>query len=171
MGRGLVDVLDQGADPEGVRESTAAFREALRLTSTALSMLPCDPELTRVKIHETLAEWADVSGLRDLMKLLGDGRSRVRSGVVASLSKIGDRNALVPLLRLHALEGPVSSSGEQEMKAAFREIVRREGVGRDDTLFARLKEEERATLERLYPSKLKTSNGNGSSPTVRVNGK
>jgi HEAT repeat protein len=123
--------------------------------------LPWDPELTRVKIHETLAEWGDLSGLKDLVRMLGDGRGRVRNGVVASLAKIGDRSVLVPLLRLHAIEAPVSSSGEQDIKEAFREIVRREGIAKDDPIFAKVTDEERATLERLFPSKLKVGNGNG----------
>lgn len=131
---------------------------------------PVDPELTRVRIHETLAEWGDRGGLKDLMKLLGDGRGRVRMGVVGSLRQIGDRTSLVPLLRLHALELPVSSSGEQEIKEAFREIVRREGLAKEDPAFAKLTEAERATLERLFPSKLKATNGNGThtKPTERV---
>jgi HEAT repeat protein len=121
----------------------------------------CDPELVRVKIHEMLADWHDRGGLDDLMKLLGDGRGRVRNGVVSALSEIGDRTALVPLLRLHAIEEPVSSSGEQEIKEAFREIVRRENVARDDAIFAKLGEAERARLEKLYPTKLKSGNGSG----------
>lgn len=121
----------------------------------------CDPELVRVKIHEMLADWHDRSGLDDLMKMLGDGRSRVRNGVVSSLADIGDRTALVPLLRLYPMEANVSSSGAQEIKEAFREIVRREHVAKDDAIFAKLGEEERATLERLHSSKTANGNGNG----------
>ncbi len=43
MGRGVVGDLNRGADPAGVRESTATFREELRLSSTALSVLQRNP--------------------------------------------------------------------------------------------------------------------------------
>lgn len=168
----LVDALNKlGEKRAAVVLKDVLKRLAVMEKQKGSDALPCDPELTRVRIHETLAEWTDTSGLKDLLKLLGDGRSRVRSGVVASLAKIADRSALVPLLRLYLVEGPVSSSGQQEIKGAFRDIVRRESLPKDDPIFSRLKEHERASLERIYPSKLKAANGNGTPPAPRANPK
>lgn len=158
----LVDALNKLGDKRAAPALAEALKKIAALQNEKREKpLSSDPELVRVRIHETLAEWGDPSGVKDLMKLLGDGRSRVRMGVVGSLAKLGDKTALVPLLRLHALEAPVSSSGEQDIKAAFREILKRQNVTADDLVFAKLKDDERATFERLFPSKLKATNGNG----------
>ena len=158
----LVDALNKLRDKRAAPALAETLKKIFALQQEKREKpLASDPELVRVRIHETLAEWGDASGLKDLMKLLGEGRSRVRMGVVGSLARLGDKSALVPLIRLHALEAPVSSSGEQDIKAAFREILRRQNVLADDPIFAKLKDDERATFERLFPSKLKATNGNG----------
>jgi len=108
-------------------------------------------EAAKVKIHRILANLGEKGGLEDLLAMLGDGRRRVRDGVVDALTRVGDRRALVPLVRLYDIEEHVSFSGAQFIKEAFREIVRREHVTADDKEFAALEPNERPLLEKLLP--------------------
>jgi HEAT repeat protein len=106
-------------------------------------------EAAKVRIHRILADLGEKGGLEDLLRMLADGRRRVRDGVVAALARIGDRRALVPLVRLYDIEEHVSSSGAQDVKEAVREICRRERAGAEDRAFADLAATERASLERM----------------------
>jgi HEAT repeat protein len=117
-------------------------------------------EAAKVKIHRILAQLGEKGGLEDLLKMLGDGRKRVREGVVDALTRVGDRRALVPLVRLYDIEEHVSFSGAQFIKEAFREIARREPVAADDRLFKELSPAERAILEKILP-RAKAAAGNG----------
>jgi hypothetical protein len=83
--------------------------------------------------------------------MLGDGRKRVRDGVVEAVTRIGDRRALVPLVRLYDIDEHVTFSGAQFIKEAIREIARREHVTPDDKLFKELTAAERAALDRCVP--------------------
>jgi HEAT repeat protein len=113
-------------------------------------------ELAKVKIHRTLVEFGEKGGLEDLSEMLGDGRKRVRDGVVDAITRIGDRRALVPLVRLYDIDEHVTFSGAQFIKEAIREIARRERVTPDDKLFRDLAPAERAALDRVFP---KSKNG------------
>lgn len=115
-------------------------------------------EAAKVRIHQVLIELGEKGGLQDLLEMLGDGRKRVRSGVVDALARVGDRRALAPLVRLYDIEEHVSYSGAQFIKEAIREIARREHVAADDRLFKELSAAERALLDRVFP---KSKNGNG----------
>lgn len=113
-------------------------------------------ELAKVKIHRALAEFGEKGGLADLLEMLGDGRKRVRDGVVEAVTRIGDRKALVPLVRLYDIDEHVTYSGAQFIKEAIREIARREHVTAEDKLFKELTPVERAALDRVFP---KSKNG------------
>lgn len=115
-------------------------------------------EAAKVRIHRVLAEMGDRGGVEDLLATLGDGRRRVRDGVVQALTRVGDRRALLPLLRLYMVEDDVSLSGAGAIRTAFREIVRREKVADDDPMFQELASAERAVLEKMYP---RSKNGHG----------
>ena len=65
-------------------------------------------ESAKVLIHRLLIDLGEKSGLADLLEMIGDGRKRVRNGVVDALARVGDKRALVPLARLYELEEPVS---------------------------------------------------------------
>jgi len=108
-------------------------------------------EAAKVKIHRILIGFGEKGGLSDLLDMLGDGRKRVRDGVVDGVTRIGDRRALVSLVRLYDIEEHVSFSGAQFIKEAIREIARREKVTADDRLFRDLTAAERAALERVFP--------------------
>jgi HEAT repeat protein len=108
-------------------------------------------ELAKVKIHRALVEFGEKGGLADLLEMLGDGRKRVRDGVVETVTRIGDRRALVPLVRLYDIDEHVTFSGAQFIKEAIREIARREHVTPDDKLFKELTVAERAALDRVFP--------------------
>ena len=113
-------------------------------------------EAAKIKIHRILAGLGEKGGLEDLLAMLGDGRKRVRDGVVDALTRVGDRRALVPLVRLYDIEEHVSFSGAQFIKEAAREIARREHVLADDKMFKDLAPAERAVLEKVLP---KVKNG------------
>jgi HEAT repeat protein len=108
-------------------------------------------EAAKVKIHRVLVHLGEKGGLEDLLETLGDGRKRVRDGVVDVLTRIGDRRALVPLVRLYDIEEHVSFSGAQFIKEAIREIARREKLSPDDRLFRELTPAEKSMLERILP--------------------
>jgi HEAT repeat protein len=112
-------------------------------------------ELAKVKIHRALAETNEKGGLDDLLVLLGDGRKRVRDGVVEAVSRIGDKRALVPLVRLYDIDEHVTYSGAQFIKEAIREIARREHVTPEDKIFKDLTLAERAALDRVFPKSRK----------------
>lgn len=119
-------------------------------------------ETAKVRIHRLLAGLGERGGLDDLLGMLGDGRRRVRDGVVDTLARVGDKRAVAPLVRLHIIEEPVSYSGANVIKEAIRDIARRENVSADDRgLKKDLTAEEKAVLESLL-SRAKNGNGNGS---------
>jgi len=108
-------------------------------------------EAAKIRIHRLLVDLGEKGGAEDLLAMLGDGRRRVRDGVVDALTRVGDRRVLVPLLRLYDIEEHVSFSGAQFIKEAIREIARREHVTPEDRMFRDLAAEEKAALERVFP--------------------
>ena len=112
-------------------------------------------EAAKVKIHRALVEFGEKGGLDDLIEMLGDGRKRVRDGVVETVTRIGDRRTLVPLVRLYDIDEHVTFSGAQFIKEAIREIARREHVTPEDKLFKDLNVAERAALDRVFPKSKK----------------
>jgi HEAT repeat protein len=108
-------------------------------------------EAAKIKIHRILAGLGEKGGLDDLLSLIGDGRKRVRDGVVDALTRVGDLRAVVPLVRLYDIEEHVSFSGAQFIKEAIREIARRERAAADDKRFKDLAPAERAILEKVLP--------------------
>ena len=108
-------------------------------------------EAAKIKIHRALVEFGEKGGLDDLMEMLGDGRKRVRDGIIEAVTRIGDRRALVPLVRLYDIDEHVTFSGAQFIKEAIREIARREHLTAEDRLFKDLTAPERAALDRVFP--------------------
>ncbi len=108
-------------------------------------------ELAKVRIHAILADWNYSEATDDLHSMLGDGRKRLRDGLVPALIRFGDRRALLPLIRLYPIEESVSMSGAGTIRQAFHEIIRRHSVGESDPIFAELAEKERGTFEKLFP--------------------
>lgn len=108
-------------------------------------------ELAKVRIHAILADWNYSAATDDLHSMLGDGRKRLRDGLVDALIPFGDRRALLPLLRLHPIEESVSMSGAGTIRQAFRDIVRRHSVEESEPIFAELTDVERGTFEKLFP--------------------
>lgn len=105
----------------------------------------------KVRIQLILSELGSRAGLEDLLSMLGDGRRRVRDGVVTAIGSTGDRRALIALVRLYAVEDDVSFSNAEDIRDAFREIMRRERVSPDDRIFRELNAPDRATLDKLLP--------------------
>ncbi len=148
----LVDLLGLLRD----RRSVAPLLEQLAKLDRAIKrnhdkqLVHCS-EAAKVRIHRILVELGEKGGLADLLEMLGDGRRRMRDGIVDAITRIGDRRALVPLVRLYDIEEHVSFSGAQFIKEAIREIARREHVASEDKLFKDLSALERAALERVFP--------------------
>lgn len=149
----LVDALEEIDDDRVAPELVALVKKLNAFIRAADDPSAQDAgECTKVEIHRVLSGFGAAGALDDLLSTLGNGKRRVRSGVTEAVAAIGDRRALLPLLKLYMLEAPVSSSGAHEIKHAFREIVRRIGGGPDDEAVKKLNDDERATLERLMPS-------------------
>ena len=153
----FVDLLAQLRDRRAVTpllEQLTKLNVAIQREHNAQLVHCC--EAAKVKIHRALIEFGERGGVDDLTEMLGDGRKRVRDGVVEALTRIGDRRALVPLVRLYDLDEHVTRSGAQFIKEAIREIARRERVTPEDKLFKDLNPAERAALDRVFP---KSRNG------------
>ena len=153
----FVDLLAQLRDRRAVTpllEQLAKLNASVKRNHNPQLVHCC--EAAKVKIHRALIEFGEKGGLDDLTEMLGDGRKRVRDGVVEAVTRIGDRRALVPLVRLYDIDERVAYSGAQIIKEAVREIVRREGVTPEDRLFKDLTPAERDALERVFP---KSRNG------------
>jgi HEAT repeat protein len=153
----FVDILSLLRDRRAAApllEQLAKLNAAIKRNHTAQLVNCC--EAAKVKIHRALAEFGEKGGLQDLLEMLGDGRKRVRDGVVEAMTRIGDRRALVPLVRLYDIDEHVTFSGAQFIKEAIREIARREHVTSEDKLFKDLVPAERAALDRVFP---KSRNG------------
>lgn len=148
----FVDILSVLRDRRAgstLLEQLAKLNTAIKRNHNAQLVHCC--ELAKVKIHRALVELGEKGGLSDLLEMLGDGRKRVRDGVVEVITRIGDRRALVPLVRLYDIDEHVTFSGAQFIKEAIREIARREHVTPDDKLFKDLVPAERAALDRVFP--------------------
>jgi HEAT repeat protein len=132
-------------------EQVAKLNRAIRRNHDK-QLVHCS-EAAKVRIHKVLIDLGEKGGLEDLLEMLGDGRRRVRDGVVETMTRIGDRRALVPLVRLHDIEEHVSWSGAQFIREAIREIARRERLGPEDRIFKDLASAEKASLERVFPKR------------------
>lgn len=153
----FVEILVQLRDRRAAApllEQLAKLNAAIKRNHHAQLVHCC--EAAKVKIHRALVEFGEKGGLEDLLEMLGDGRKRVRDGVVEGITRIGDRRALVPLVRLYDIDEHVTFSGAQFIKEAIREIARREHVTPEDKLFKDLTPAERAALDRVFP---KSKNG------------
>ncbi len=164
----LIEILTTIKDRRTVQpliDQIKKLNKAIRRNGNRVLVDAC--ESSRVLIHRILSGLGERAALHDLLSMLGDGRKRVRDGIVQALARIGDRRALVPLLRLHLIESSISSAGDQAIRETFRDILRREHVAVDDPLFKNLKAGEREALDRLIP-KSKNGNGNGGRPPVKL---
>ena len=156
MVESFVELLAQLRDRRAVTpllEQLAKLNAAIKRHHNPQLVHCC--EAAKVKIHRALIEFGEKSGLEDLTEMLGDGRKRVRDGVVDAISRIGDRRAIMPLVRLYDIDERVTYSGAQLIREAIRAIVRRERVTPEDRLFKDLNPAERAVLERVFPKSRK----------------
>jgi HEAT repeat protein len=146
----FVDLIVQHRDRRGVSALVDQLGKLDAALGRALSpQLQGCCEAAKVRLHRALVSFGEKGGVESLLRMLGDGRRRVRDGVVELLARVGDRRALVPLVRLYDIEEHVSSSGAQAVKEAFREIARRERAASEDKEFRDLAPGERAILDRL----------------------
>ncbi|MEK7449506.1 MAG: hypothetical protein AAB019_08480 [Planctomycetota bacterium] len=109
-------------------------------------------QTARFKIHDLLGEMEAPDGLDDLLILLGDGTKRVPVDIIETLAKVGDRRALVPLIRLYPIESTISEWGARFIKLTFREIVKREKISKFDKMFKVISAEEKKNLDKIFPN-------------------
>jgi len=83
--------------------------------------------------------------------MLGDGSKKVRTEILESIVKIGDRRALAPLLSLYKIVNSDSSSTGQLIRDAFREICKRDKISLQDQVFANVPQEDLRILQKLIP--------------------
>lgn len=114
-------------------------------------------QMVRVKLHYLLGEMNSTAGLDDLLELLGDGNKRVYGEIIETLGKIGNKNALVPLIRLYPIEANISELGSRYIKLTCREIIRREKISKSDHIFDNLSGPEKDTLDKILAG---SKNGN-----------
>lgn len=145
----FVDLLAALRDRRAVRPLLDQLDKLNRAAASNDRQLQQCCESAKVRIHRLLAELGEKGGLEDLLTMLGDGRRRVRDGVVEALARAGDRRAIAPLLRLYDIEEHVSCSGAQNIKEAIREIARRERLSSEDPTFKDLTPQERTLLEHI----------------------
>jgi hypothetical protein len=98
-----------------------------------------------------LFELGDRAGADELLSILGDGRRRLPTDLVDLLARIGKKEALIPLARLHAIEEHVSFAGAHLIREAVRQIAHRERFRINDPLVKRADVADRAALERILP--------------------
>jgi hypothetical protein len=166
----LVEMIGHLADRSAVPvlvKTLVVLRDAgPRLGSESMAAIV---QAARIRVHRALVELGSRDGAEDLLAMVGDGRRRVREEVIDAAARVGDRRFLPPLARLYVteMEQGVSEWHARHARWAFREIIRREHVERDDPVLKELDASAQATLEKLMPKS--RVNGNGTS-RVHVNG-
>ncbi|MDP6957173.1 MAG: HEAT repeat domain-containing protein [Planctomycetota bacterium] len=148
----LIETLYRIEDPsasEPVSRQLIKFSAAIGRNHNNVLVDIC--EQAKVRIHTILVYWNYSAASDDLHSMLGDGRKRVRDGLVNALGRFGDQRALLPLIRLYSIEESVSMSGASTIRQTFRDIIRRHAIGESESLFGTLSEDERGTLEKLFP--------------------
>jgi hypothetical protein len=106
-------------------------------------------QMARMKIHCLLGEMDSAVGFDDLLALLGDGTKRVPGDIIATLAKIGNKQALIPLVRMYPVESEISELGARYIKDTCRAIIRREKISKSDPLFDKLTEPEKDNLGKI----------------------
>lgn len=100
------------------------------------------------EIHEALARAGRTDAIDDLKELVGDGtKRRLYRPLLNAVKLIGDREFLIPLINLHNIE--IFEEDKKLLKRAFRSILRREKIKKDDELFQNLSKDQKKVLE-LY---------------------
>lgn len=154
----LLDALPEGRDPESAAAVASVIRrcrEAMERNGNGALSAIC--QHARIRAHSILGDMGDRSCLDDLVDLCAAEGPHMRPEVIAALHEIGDRRSLVPLL--HSYEAQESGAIREDIRDAFLQIARREGIGFDSPSFADLTASEKAILQKFHP---RPRNGNGS---------
>lgn len=106
-------------------------------------------EDAKEEVHFALASLDSHEALNDLLSMVGTGK-RISIILVQSLAKIGDKRALVPLIKQYIGEKEISSYAENEIKKAFKQIINRCKVAITDSIFDELDDEEKVVLHKLF---------------------
>lgn len=156
----LIRINDKSAAPLLAQRIKLANNEIGRITQSANGSAQNNASLqkkigfyhsVRLKLHDLLGKMKATDAIDDLLLLMGDGRKRVHEDVIETLSKVGDKRALVPLIRLYSVEMGVSELGARYIKLTCREIIRREKVAKSDSIFKELTADEKKVLDDIFP--------------------
>ncbi|NIA31229.1 MAG: hypothetical protein GWP06_15135 [Actinobacteria bacterium] len=105
--------------------------------------------LYKAEILLALARFGVTDILDDLKEMFGDGSNLGFLYVVEAVFRIGDRDFLLPLINLYE-KASDSRSDQFKVKKAFRAIIRREKIRRDDPLFKELSPDKKKSLDSLF---------------------
>lgn len=153
-------LLDVIATSDNGRAARAAALVIDRCAAAAAGQK--DEELTpllqhaRIKAHGLLADLCDRSRLDDLIQMSESEGPHLVPEIIEALREIGDRRAMRPLLRSYRVQESLAL--QDDIREAFLQVMRRENLSADDPFFQGFPEEEKASLQRMFP---RIRNGNG----------
>ena len=105
--------------------------------------------LYKAELLLALARFGVTDILDDLKKTFGDGNNLGLLYVLEAVFQIGDRDFLLPLVNMY--EKAYDSRGDRsKVKKAFRAIIKREKIKRDDPLFKDLPPDKKKSLDSLF---------------------
>ena len=105
-------LLETNTNANTVKDNSDASSHEKQLASEASWRKKLEfYQSVRIKIHHLLGEMDSPDGLDDLLALLGDGNKRVQGEIIETLGKIGNKNTLIPLIRMHPIEESISELG------------------------------------------------------------
>lgn len=104
-------------------------------------------EFNHVKadIHFALANYDCREGVEDMKTIMRDGTQRQFIELIEALVHIGDRDFLIPLINQYHLYRDFKRPSKT-VKRAFKAIVRREKIKRNDPMFSNLTELQKQNL-------------------------
>ena len=105
--------------------------------------------LIKSDVHYALALYGSREAIDDLLQLIGDGTTRKFITVIQAIEKIGDKRFLIPLINQYLAYGNIKLL-KTRIKKAFKAIIKREKMGRNDPLFSNLNKTQQEKLNLLF---------------------
>ncbi|NOY59206.1 MAG: HEAT repeat domain-containing protein [Calditrichaeota bacterium] len=105
--------------------------------------------LYKAELLLALARFGVTDILDDLKKTFDDGSNLGLLYLIESVFRIGDRDFLLPLVNLYEMALD-SRRDQSKVKKAFRAIIKREKIKRDDPLFKDLPPDNKKSLDSLF---------------------
>ncbi len=97
-------------------------------------------------IHNALARYGSFNAIDDLKQIFKDGTERQFIQLIEAIGLIGDKHFLIPLINQYHAYNDVKSA-KSTIKKAFKAIVKREGIKKNNPIFENLSEVQMNTLK------------------------